>query len=775
MLNNVKLQHKLYKWSFVLVYAVLFISASVIAAWMLNIDFLKGSLHVRIAMNPMSAVLFILSGISFLLLKKEKITYRYAGYAIAAFISVTALVKLIGLYPPLDIRIDYFVLGSKLMQQQQGVIEDTSAMSIASAVCFFFNGIVLFLISSKQSRFFFAGQVGIVFMLIVAWFSIIGYLYRVDAFYRLFTHVPMAVYSALCFLMLSFAHLFAYSNQGIMYLLTSRYTAGITARRLIPMAIIIPTLLGFLRLLGHWYEIFSVEFGIAILVLSIMLIFLAVIWYNATLLINREKENEKAEEMLRYNATLLQNISDAIFSTDLELKIKSWNRHAETLYGFKSWEVMGKDLARILRIEYPLESIQSVAEEVRSKGYWAGELVHRTKSGGRLNVYISTSLLRDQNNNPTGTVSVVRDITLRRRGEELLIESELRLQTILDTYEGPIYAKDGEGKYFVWNKACERMTGYNMKQALGKTTDELFLEDELEQALQRDKELFASKKSLEYEWEWNDNGDKKIFSFVLFPMYNIKGEIYGSCGMALDITTRKKLERKLREFNTELEKEVKQRTILLRELAAHLNTVRENERITIAREIHDELGQQMTVLKMDMSWLKRKLTNVSPEANEKIDDLLSMINQTIATVRRIASELRPGVLDHLGLTAAIDWQLKELEKRLNIKTEFVSENVPGMLPEKIKTGVFRILQESLTNVARHANATIVEASLKFENKKLRLQVTDNGNGFDIEKANHKTLGILGMKERAAAMNGVYIIESNPGKGTTVKVEVEVEG
>ncbi|MGN6439307.1 MAG: PAS domain S-box protein [Agriterribacter sp.] len=773
MLNNLKLHSKLYKWSFVLVCVVMFISVSVIVGWILNLEFLKSSFLVRVAMNPVSAVLFILSGISFILLKNDQGIFQRAGYAIAALISLTALIKLIGLYPPLNIHIDYLLLGSRI--RQQGPEEARSAMSIASAICFFLNGIILFLIPSRRPALFLAGQTGIILIMVLAWFSLMGYLYKAEAFYQLFSHVPMAIYSALCFLLLSAAHLFAYSDKGIMYLLTSQYTAGITARRLIPTAILIPTLLGFLRLEGHKHKIFSVEFGATLLVLSITLVFLIIIWHNATLLVNHEKENEKAAEMLRYNASLLQNISDAIFSTGLDSKIKSWNRHAETLYGFRSKEVIGKDLEKILRIEYPLETMQSVSAAIKAKGYWAGEQVHHTKAGGRLNVYISTSVLRDQEGNPTGTVSVARDITLRKKGEELLIESELRLQTILDTYDGPIYAKDGAGKYFVWNKACEKMTGYSMKQAFGKTADELFSPLVVEQTKKRDEELFATKKPLEYEWEWNDNGELKIFSFVLFPMYNIKGEIYGSCGMALDITSRKKLERNLREFNTELEKEVKQRTILLRELAAHLNTVRENERITIAREIHDELGQQMTVLKMDTAWLKRKLVNASPEVEEKINDLLDMINQTIATVRRIASELRPGVLDHLGLTAAIDWQLKELEKRLNIKTEFVSENVPTVLPEKVKTGVFRILQESLTNVARHANATTVEASLKFENKKLRLQVADNGDGFDIEKANRKTLGILGMKERAAAMNGVYIIESNPGKGTTVKVEVQVDG
>ena len=172
--------------------------------------------------------------------------------------------------------------------------------------------------------------------------------------------------------------------------------------------------------------------------------------------------------------------------------------------------------------------------------------------------------------------------------------------------------------------------------------------------------------------------------------------------------------------------------------------------------------------------LKRKLPEGDEEIDEKIKEMIEMINQTITTIRRIASQLRPAVLDDMGLTAAMEWQLKDVEKRFNIQTKFVYNDIPGVLPEKIKTGIFRILQESLTNVARHANATSADVTLTFENNKLELTVKDNGKGFDIGKMSRKTLGILGMKERAAAMNGIYSIESKPGSGTTVKVETLLE-
>lgn len=773
MLHHLTLQRRLHRLSFVLVYIVLIISLAALVGWVLGIAFLKRPFGTDVAMNPLTATLFIISGIAFIVLKKDEKRYRYVSLTLTALVALVALLKLIGLLFQLNIPIDYFLLRHTLLQDGfTGA--DKMSMTVGAAVCFVLYSVILFLLSGKRINAFITGQVCIVFLLAIAWFSFIGYLFRVDIFYKVFTYIPMAIHAAVCFLLLALAALFVVPDKGIMWLLTSRYEASITARRLIPVAIILPTLLGFLRLGGHWQDMFTVEFGTAILVLSITILFLATIWYNATLLVAREKENEQTQDILRYNNSLLQNISDAIFSTDITLTIKTWNRHAETLYGFHSQDVMGKNLESVLKTEYPGESFQAIGEKFMANGYWAGELIHFTQAGHKLNVYISTSLLRNQKGEPTGTVTVVRDISQRKRAEELLIESELRLQSILDTYDGPIYAKDKEGRYIVWNKACEKTAGYTAAEAIGKSAEELFPADVARLAMERDEQIFASKKPRQFDWEWDTGNEKRMFSIILFPMYNAKGAVYGSCGLAIDITLRKALEQNLREFNTMLEKEVKERTILLQELTEHLHTVRETERIDIAREIHDELGQQMTVLKMDVSMLKRKLPAGDEAIDEKITEMTNMINQTINTIRRIASQLRPALLDDMGLTAAMEWHLKDVEKRFDIKTIFVYSDIPHALPEKIKTGMFRILQESLTNVARHANASTVEVALRYENHALQLTVTDNGKGFEPDKMTRKTLGLLGMKERAATMNGTYIIESRPGKGTVVKVKTVLE-
>ncbi len=228
-----------------------------------------------------------------------------------------------------------------------------------------------------------------------------------------------------------------------------------------------------------------------------------------------------------------------------------------------------------------------------------------------------------------------------------------------------------------------------------------------------------------------------------------------------DITAQMQTEEKLKRSYDEI-----------RELASHLQDVREEERAWIAREIHDELGQQLTGLKMDFSWISKKLDQEDEFTRERIANSLTLLDTTIMTVRRIASELRPGILDDLGLVPAIEWQAEEFQKRFSIPTRFVTDVGKTSFPAGISIGLFRICQESLTNIVRHANASKIEIALNQEAENLLLSIDDNGKGFQIEKpGDRKTLGILGMKERALMMGGEFKIESRRGGGTSVLVTV----
>jgi signal transduction histidine kinase len=210
----------------------------------------------------------------------------------------------------------------------------------------------------------------------------------------------------------------------------------------------------------------------------------------------------------------------------------------------------------------------------------------------------------------------------------------------------------------------------------------------------------------------------------------------------------------------------------LRELSARLQSVREEERTRIARAIHDELGQTLTGLKMDVAWLQKHLDQPQPALLAKTQAMSQLIDTTIQTVRRISTELRPGLLDDLGLAATIEWQLQEFQTRTSIEGNLISALEETTLDAEGATTVFRICQEILTNVVRHAQATWVEVTLEETDTFLTLRVQDNGRGMtDSELHSPKSIGLLGMQERARLRAGEVHFQGTPGQGTTVTVRL----
>jgi len=218
--------------------------------------------------------------------------------------------------------------------------------------------------------------------------------------------------------------------------------------------------------------------------------------------------------------------------------------------------------------------------------------------------------------------------------------------------------------------------------------------------------------------------------------------------------------------------ELKKSREQFRDLAAHLQSVREEERSQMAREVHDGLGQSLTALKMDLSWLGKKMPGDQDPLQKKINFMSGHVDETLKMVRHIATELRPGVLDDLGIVAAIEWQLHEFQDRSGIACKFSSQVETIPLGKGQSTAVFRILQETLTNVARHAEASQVEVSLEEKIGDVVLQVSDDGRGMEeSDVRNSKSLGLLGMRERAFLFGGEVRIEGRPGEGTTVTVRI----
>ncbi|HST07943.1 MAG TPA: histidine kinase [Gemmatimonadaceae bacterium] len=243
-------------------------------------------------------------------------------------------------------------------------------------------------------------------------------------------------------------------------------------------------------------------------------------------------------------------------------------------------------------------------------------------------------------------------------------------------------------------------------------------------------------------------------------IYDELGRIAGHFGIQRDVTDRHQASEQIRVSREQL-----------RALASRLQKVREEERTGIAREIHDELGQALTGLKLDIAWMKHRL----PKNHEMMDhcaSIIERIDQTLTSVRRIATELRPSVLDQLGLEAALEWQGQEFSTRTGIEVgiEITTNREP--LANDLGSSAFRILQESLTNVARHSQATYVTIRLTQTSDLLVLEVTDNGVGAPAQPPEGtKSLGVIGMRERALACGGEFTISGHPDRGTTVTLRI----
>ncbi len=220
-------------------------------------------------------------------------------------------------------------------------------------------------------------------------------------------------------------------------------------------------------------------------------------------------------------------------------------------------------------------------------------------------------------------------------------------------------------------------------------------------------------------------------------------------------------------YKHKTEIELKESQIQLRELTGKLQNIREEERKNIAREVHDELGQMLTCLKMDSIRISKKIDPNFVDVKSNMNSMIEMIDRTIGTVRKISSELRPGILDDLGLVPAIEWQTGEFEKRTGINCRLdINSTVNEIDPEKT-IHIFRIFQETLTNISRHAKAHNVDINFECDSSELKMLIRDDGIGLPSNGNKRKSLGILGMKERAILIGANLKIESSPGKGTLI--------
>lgn len=390
-------------------------------------------------------------------------------------------------------------------------------------------------------------------------------------------------------------------------------------------------------------------------------------------------------------------------------------------------------------------------------------LEHRivTKEGKIKYVEERWRIFRNEEGKAVKAIGTCRDITELKKTELALKESEKKYKYLFEHNPMPMALFDFKTRRVIdCNIEVLMKYGYTRDEFLNLTINDLRPEEDvpLIEAALKSEEVFGAihKKS----WRHKKKNGELMFMNVSAHLidYLDKRVVFG---LLDDITEKVKAEEKLKNSNTQLQK-----------LTAHLQIIREEERTSIAREIHDELGQQLTAIKIDTSWVSKKLITDNTQIAERISNMLRLIDDTIKTVRRISSDLRPGILDDLGLIAALEWQGEDYEKRTGIKWRFHPNVKDIAIDPKISTNLFRIFQEAFTNIIRHSGATEVDASVELKDENLILVIKDNGQGFDVDVSRkNNSWGIIGMKERAIIINAELIIESEKLKGTTVTLKV----
>jgi PAS domain S-box-containing protein len=345
----------------------------------------------------------------------------------------------------------------------------------------------------------------------------------------------------------------------------------------------------------------------------------------------------------------------------------------------------------------------------------------------------------------------------RKQAHEALQASEERYRTILQTAMDGFWLVDMQGRLIEINEAYCQMSGYSAQELLSMGVADLEAKESVNDTAAHMKKIMGHGND-RFESR-HRRKDGSVFDVEISVQYR---PIHGGWLVAFiqNITERKQAERELRRSQQEL-----------RELSKAAHDALEAERRRTARELHDELGQSLTALKMDLESMRAELPS-HPELERRAQDMHALLDGTIAATRRIAADLRPLMLDDLGLAAALDWLTHSFSQRTGIATDLIIDDAVAQIGEPVASALYRITQESLTNVAKYAEATTAEIRLERAGDWVQLAVRDNGRGIDAaDHGKRGAFGLLGIRERVTLLGGEVAITGQPGRGSQVRVRI----
>ncbi|HEY5471338.1 MAG TPA: PAS domain S-box protein [Bacteroidales bacterium] len=487
---------------------------------------------------------------------------------------------------------------------------------------------------------------------------------------------------------------------------------------------------------------------------------------RTSIIIRDNSERKLADEKVRNSEaeyrSLFENSIMAISQAYPDGKFFRINKAYATMYGYPDTGTMLKELSGNAQNLYSnpddRKRVLAGLEENDTMSPSEFELIRR--NGEKFWALVGVKRVRDNTGKPLYLQAEHIDITNLKRVENERYLAALYSRNLLEASLDPLVTISKNGKITDVNRSTEEITGINRNKLIGTDFADYFTEPT--KARKGYKIVFSKGIVNDYPLTIFHISGRKIDVLYNATLYkNEEGEVLGVFAAARDITERKKIEEELRTSKELLEK-----------LNAHLNEVREDERSKIALNLHDDFGQRLTALNLDLAWLKSRMGVQSTGVKKKLEEMSLMINESIDSIRELSSFLRPAILYELGLVPAFEWQLKKFENQSGIKCHFNCKPKEFQIEDDISLILYRILQESLTNILRHSEASEVVIDLGTTKMNIKLTIKDNGKGIEEEKiSSPESMGITGIIERIRSVNGKISIKGIKDKGTVLEISI----
>lgn len=461
-------------------------------------------------------------------------------------------------------------------------------------------------------------------------------------------------------------------------------------------------------------------------------------------------DRRRAEDAVREKASLLNLTHDSIFVRRVEDDVITyWNRGAESLYGWTAWQTVGRVSHELLLTIFPAP-IDEITARLVSAGRWEGELVHTKADGDQVIVASRWALLPDSEGNPLAILETNNDITASKRAEQALRQQA----NLLEQTHDAIFVWDFRGTIVYWNRGAEQLYGFSREEATGRRSHDLLhtehpmLTAAFESALERDAEWTG-------ELVHTTRSGQKI---IVESRHMLLLEADGRrlvLETNRDITERKRTEQALEE------------------LAGRLITAQEEERRRIGRELHDHISQMLGVLTVKIDQLRAE-SPAAPDLAAALDDLRRDSTEITNDVHRLSHRLHSSMLDYLGLVPALQKLVSEFSERNGIGITFAHTALPASMPPDVALCLFRVVEESLTNIAKHSKAPSGAIQITGSPDGVHLRIEDAGTGFDTAAlAGKASLGFVSMQERLRVLHGTMHVDSAPSRGTRIDAWVPV--